>query len=388
MRGSTTWLASIVACFVRLTISLQAIWAQDIGGHPEWALPDVLDNAPPFERELTVQMPRLSGPDVIALQSRLIKLGYDSLGDADGYYGPLTAHAFERFAAFNGVTWRGVIDEQGWFALFTERRQRNRELRTLGDRRLVYALGFWDIFDNATGSSTKSDGLDPAERVPGYLHCDRDTVREVTARMRWFWASGPYSPNDFAPSIAFDLNRPFARGDSGSCSRPVFSYNESSPFVEYRSIADISELPPALQITVGNWLEEQGIIAPVVVSQGFSAQLGLHDNAFLLVISSNRGNRDDPSADGYTAVVAAVRESGRWRVSLVTGQLFDVDVEQTHPTGFGGFQYRLTNLIDADGNGVADVVMRYLGGAWGNGEVMYLLGEYGQPIGYILGFGD
>ena len=44
-----------------------------------------------FTRDINVTSPRMNGTDVRFLQERLLELGFTGVGDADGYYGPMTA---------------------------------------------------------------------------------------------------------------------------------------------------------------------------------------------------------------------------------------------------------------------------------------------------------
>ena len=44
-----------------------------------------------FLREISVTSPRMNGPDVKFLQERLLELGFTGVGEADGFYGPMTA---------------------------------------------------------------------------------------------------------------------------------------------------------------------------------------------------------------------------------------------------------------------------------------------------------
>ena len=44
-----------------------------------------------FTREINVTRPRMNGPDVKSMQERLLELGFANVGEADGYYGPMTA---------------------------------------------------------------------------------------------------------------------------------------------------------------------------------------------------------------------------------------------------------------------------------------------------------
>lgn len=72
-------------------------------------------------RVLTVQEPLLSGADVLAVQERLLALGYVELGLADGVYGPQTANAVRRFQLINALAVDGVVGPLTRQQLFGQR---------------------------------------------------------------------------------------------------------------------------------------------------------------------------------------------------------------------------------------------------------------------------
>lgn len=74
----------------------------------------------PHERNLYVVTPRLDGADVIAVQQRLVDLGYVEVGEVDGYYGPKTESAVLRFQKMNGLSEGGMVDEQTWNVIFSK----------------------------------------------------------------------------------------------------------------------------------------------------------------------------------------------------------------------------------------------------------------------------
>jgi Tol biopolymer transport system component/peptidoglycan hydrolase-like protein with peptidoglycan-binding domain len=67
-----------------------------------------------FERMLEVTTPRMSGDDVKQIQQRLMDLGYDEVGDIDGWYGPMSADAAERFQNDRGLPADGRVDLATW----------------------------------------------------------------------------------------------------------------------------------------------------------------------------------------------------------------------------------------------------------------------------------
>ena len=74
----------------------------------------------PFGRSLKVQNARLNGPDVLAVQNRLIALMRPQRqGRGDGWYGPITAQTVLVFQSANGLPPTGVVDRETWQRLFS-----------------------------------------------------------------------------------------------------------------------------------------------------------------------------------------------------------------------------------------------------------------------------
>ncbi len=75
----------------------------------------------PFARTLELKSPRLSGPDVLAAQNRLIALTLGGQGGkGDGWYGPNTAKTVKDFQAANNLKVSGVLDRTTWNLLFSD----------------------------------------------------------------------------------------------------------------------------------------------------------------------------------------------------------------------------------------------------------------------------
>ncbi|WP_293913596.1 peptidoglycan-binding domain-containing protein [Deinococcus sp.] len=106
------------------TITSTATSTAQIGGvtiiHPVHNLAPL-----PFARTLELRSPRLSGPDVLAVQNRLIALTIGAgtpnsgSGKGDGWYGPNTARAVHDFQSANGLRASGKVDRASWDALFS-----------------------------------------------------------------------------------------------------------------------------------------------------------------------------------------------------------------------------------------------------------------------------
>jgi formylglycine-generating enzyme required for sulfatase activity len=65
-----------------------------------------------FTRVIELKSPRMNGPDIVALQKRLLSLGYDSVGEADGYYDPATEGVIKTIQEFSGFEVNGEVNRQ------------------------------------------------------------------------------------------------------------------------------------------------------------------------------------------------------------------------------------------------------------------------------------
>ena len=86
--------------------------------------PTELPPPPPLERVLLLTLPRMRGDDVLSLQNRLLALGYDEVGVADGVFGPMTEEAVRHFQQRNGITIDGKVGPITWGILFSDLAQR------------------------------------------------------------------------------------------------------------------------------------------------------------------------------------------------------------------------------------------------------------------------
>jgi N-acetylmuramoyl-L-alanine amidase len=73
-----------------------------------------------FTRNLYLSQPNLQGADVLALQERLLELGYDQVGIPDGIFGALTDKAVRQFQIDSGLAVDGVVGQMTWGLLFEE----------------------------------------------------------------------------------------------------------------------------------------------------------------------------------------------------------------------------------------------------------------------------
>ena len=135
---------------VTLTPAVPAPQASEASSHPETVAPSQSAQTPPppagtpasvaagaapspgvavlvsvpFSRTLKLQEKRLNGPDVLAVQNRLIALLRPARpGRGDGWYGPVTAQTVRVFQKANGLPVTGVVDRMTWERLFSAQAQ-------------------------------------------------------------------------------------------------------------------------------------------------------------------------------------------------------------------------------------------------------------------------
>jgi peptidoglycan hydrolase-like protein with peptidoglycan-binding domain len=70
--------------------------------------------------QLAMKNPRINGPEVLALQNRLLELQFYELGDADGYYGPMTETVIKKIQDYRGLPATGIVDKELWDFIFDE----------------------------------------------------------------------------------------------------------------------------------------------------------------------------------------------------------------------------------------------------------------------------
>jgi len=71
-----------------------------------------------FTRNLKVTRPMMRGEDVEAVQERLLELGLEEVGRADGIFGADTASAVQLFQRPRGLAPTGIVTAETWAALF------------------------------------------------------------------------------------------------------------------------------------------------------------------------------------------------------------------------------------------------------------------------------
>ena len=73
-----------------------------------------------FTRVIELKSPRMNGPDVLALQERLLSLGFSEIGTADGYYGPMTEGVIKNIQTSSHFEINGKVDRVLWDHIFNK----------------------------------------------------------------------------------------------------------------------------------------------------------------------------------------------------------------------------------------------------------------------------
>lgn len=71
-----------------------------------------------FTREIKVTSPRMHGNDVVQVQKMLLAMGFDVVGEADGYFGPNSQKGLSEYQAFIGISNDGVFNKETYDVMF------------------------------------------------------------------------------------------------------------------------------------------------------------------------------------------------------------------------------------------------------------------------------
>lgn len=93
-----------------------------------------------YKAPLKLVSPRMNGPEVLAVQTRLLELGFSKVGSADGWFGPLTKDAAADFQRFLGLGDTGVVDRPTWDALLTDSKKQGEIESAIKEANAVLAL--------------------------------------------------------------------------------------------------------------------------------------------------------------------------------------------------------------------------------------------------------
>lgn len=125
-----------------------------------------------YKGSLKLSSPRTNGPEVLAVQQRLLDLGFSKVGDADGWFGPLTKDEVSNFQRFYGFNETGIVDSVLWNSLFNESKKQTeiesaiREANTKIHSKLTKSSH--DIMDRSTEGGN----------VVQYLSFDKIAIEE------------------------------------------------------------------------------------------------------------------------------------------------------------------------------------------------------------------
>jgi len=78
------------------------------------------EDYPRFHSVLELQTPRMNSPDIVLLQTRLIQLGFDEIGEADGYYGPVTEGVVKKIQYYSEFEPNGKVNQKEWYFLLAQ----------------------------------------------------------------------------------------------------------------------------------------------------------------------------------------------------------------------------------------------------------------------------
>jgi peptidoglycan hydrolase-like protein with peptidoglycan-binding domain len=73
-----------------------------------------------FSRIIELRSIRMYGNDIVQLQTLLKNMGFDEIGEIDGYYGPLTENAINTIQYFSGFENDGKVNKILWDFLFNK----------------------------------------------------------------------------------------------------------------------------------------------------------------------------------------------------------------------------------------------------------------------------
>jgi len=71
-----------------------------------------------FTRVIELKTTRMNGQDVVELQKRLLSLGFTGIGEADGYYGPMSEGVIKHIQRNDGLEEDGKVNQALWDYIF------------------------------------------------------------------------------------------------------------------------------------------------------------------------------------------------------------------------------------------------------------------------------
>jgi len=134
----------------------------------EWNLPGgAVNAAAAFTRTIELKTPRMNGQDVINLQKRLLSLGYDAVGEADGYYGPASEGVIKYIQLFSGRGYNqldvdGKVNQDLWNNIFYHTRSNTLKRISFKRNVTIDAPVVLDAFQKFIEWEINASGYTPA----------------------------------------------------------------------------------------------------------------------------------------------------------------------------------------------------------------------------------
>ena len=156
-----------------------------------------------FTRVIELKSPRMNGEDIVALQKQLLSLGYDSVGEADGYYGPATEKVVKYIQFFRGEDKDGKVDQSLWNDIFEDFNGMNLLKRgSFAANTAIEASTVLDVFQKFIGWKD-IDGY--YYRNESDIDCDPKKIANglLNNREYAYSFSDSYGPTDYLRRVAY-----------------------------------------------------------------------------------------------------------------------------------------------------------------------------------------
>jgi hypothetical protein len=329
--------------------------------------------APPLERTLQLSDPRLTGDDVIALQDRLLNLGY-YVGEVDGIFGPQTELAVTAFQVFNNLDVDGIVGPQTWAALYDPSTTGVPEVIPVVDASRKFLLGGVyesDWFDAAVTATVLGDQA-------GYeLYGLEGPFASATGTLTRGMAE-PMVPCDDLNLVEMDLPAGAGSLEETDGIIGIGAGYDAAP----RIAVQLSESEhAAFEEPLAAFLRTQSITEPeVLITRAVRVDLEGDGSEETLIEANRNAVPDDrrtiSTAVGDYSVLAVVRADGT-TVIPVAGNYHLEAQEFAAP-----YTFTLLNTLDLDGDGTLEIVLdaSYYEGAFTeaytifNNEAQFLFG--------------
>ena len=161
-----------------------------------------------FTREIKLTSPRMHGNDVVQVQKMLLAMGFDIVGEADGYFGPNSKEGLSQYQAFIGISNEGVFNKATFDVMYGTTYTR-----------MQYRLGIKEVNTRRKLNITKSLEVAVNEDWIDYDHTEGQIVYKnycgnqlVNIQIVTFFSSGkniitlyPLAYNDYIMIQEYDF---------------------------------------------------------------------------------------------------------------------------------------------------------------------------------------